>query len=292
MLKQELLRVQGAVEAHLTSLLKGACEGVPARLAEAMTYGALKGGKRLRPFLHMMTARLFEGDEVVALDIACSLELMHSYSLIHDDLPGMDNSPLRRGKPSVQAKFDHHTAILAGSALQNLSFELLTQLPLPEGRRLRLIQHLAQASGARGMMGGQQLDMDAEKSLTSLTLDDISHLQDLKTGALISYALESAHIAFGLDEKIPTCLALYGKNIGLAYQITDDLMDLKGTSQEAGKPIQADQHKASIVTHLGLEKAESFVKSLVDEACISLAPYSANAYSLQELAKSLLGRVA
>lgn len=291
MLKQELLDVQEKVEARLTSLLKEACKDVPTRLGEAMTYGTLKGGKRLRPFLHLMTARLFEGDETIALDIGCALELMHCYSLIHDDLPGMDNSPLRRGNPSVHTKFDMHTAILAGSALQNLAFEILTQLDIPEGRRLQLVQRLAQASGALGMMGGQQLDMDAEKSDLPLTAIEISHLQDLKTGALISYALESATIAFTVEGDIPPSLGLYGKNIGLAFQITDDLMDIKGTSANMGKPTQADDNKATIVTHLGIGKTEALVTTLIDEACTSLVPYGPSAQPLQDLARSLQGRV-
>ena len=279
------------MEKRLTSLLQDACHGTPARLKDAMVYGTLKGGKRLRPFLHLKGAALFDGCETIALDSACALELMHCYSLIHDDLPGMDNAPLRRGKPSVHAQFDEHTAILAGSALQNLAFEILTHLDIPETRRLKLIQRLAEASGSLGMMGGQQLDMDGEKSTTPLGLADISHLQDLKTGALISYALDSAHIAFGQGEELPEALTIYGKNFGLVYQITDDLLDRQSTSHHAGKPTQADAHKATLVTHLGVDKAQALAQSLIDEACASLDSYGSKALPLQALARSLLDRV-
>ncbi len=291
MFKEILLEVQKNIERRLTILLEQAGKKTPKRLASAMTYGTLEGGKRLRPFLHISAAHLFEGDDKVALDIACALELIHCYSLIHDDLPGMDNSPLRRGKPSVHAAFDHSTALLAGSALQNLAFEILTDLDLVDSKRLRLIKRLAQASGATGMMGGQQLDMEAEKTIPPFTLDDISHLQRLKTGALIEYALEAAFIAFAPDSSSLAPLHLYGKNFGLVFQITDDLMDANTTEQTTGKPTQADENKVTLITHFGAEKAEKAAKDLVEEAYQALTPYGDKAIPLQQAIQALLGRL-
>tara|TARA_R110002095_G_scaffold195724_6_gene174430 strand:+ start:525 stop:1412 length:888 start_codon:yes stop_codon:yes gene_type:complete len=289
--KDDLSQVQKAVEKRLVFFLDQACTGVPERLAQAMAYGLLGGGKRLRPFLHLSAARLVGGDEKKALDIACALEMVHCYSLIHDDLPCMDDSPLRRGKPSVHTAFDPATALLAGNALYTLALDILTDLELSETKRLALIRALSKASGASGMMGGQQLDMEAMLSQKPLTLEGITHLQRLKTGALMEVSLACAEIAFEAPQEIKKILALYGRNFGLVFQITDDLLDAKGTSESLGKPSQADENKATFVSCLGLKGAEEKAEVLIKEACQALEPYGLEATPLIQVAHILLTRV-
>lgn len=275
--KGNLVQTQSTVEKRLTFFLERAQIGTPKRLFKAMAHGLLGGGKRLRPFLHLSAARLLKGDQKIALDIAldisCALEMVHCYSLVHDDMPCMDDSPLRRGKPSVQAAFDPATALLAGNALYTLALDILADLDLPETKRLSLIRSLSKASGSSGMMGGQQLDMDAMKSQAPLTLDEITHLQHLKTGALIGVSLECACIAFDAPQDIKDALTLYGNNFGLAFQITDDLLDAQGTSKTLGKPVQMDENKITFVSHLGLEGAQNKATTLVKDACQALEVY-------------------
>ena len=290
--KDDLSHVQDLVEKRLTFFLEQAQKGTPQPLAKAMSYGLLNGGKRLRPFLHLSAARLVGGDESVALDIACALEMVHCYSLIHDDLPCMDDSPLRRGKPSVQAAFDPATALLAGNSLYTLAFEVLTDLDCSEGKRLALINAFSKASGASGMMGGQYLDMAAMSAPHPLTLEEITHLQRLKTGALIEVCLESALIAFDPSPEMARALILYGQNFGLLFQISDDLLDAKGTPETLGKPTQADASKATFVSHFGLDKAEEKAKALVDQTCQVFDVYGEPANPLTQVVRALLTRVA
>lgn len=290
--KDDLSQVQILLEKRLAFFLEQAQKGAPDPLFQAMSYGLLKGGKRLRPFLHLSAARLVGGDEAVALDIACALEMVHCYSLVHDDLPCMDDSPLRRGKPSVQAAFDPATALLAGNALYTLALEVLADLPISEAKRLALIKAASKASGASGMMGGQYLDMAAMSSCNPLSLEDITRLQRLKTGALIEVCLESVNIAFDPSEEMACSLTLYGQSFGLIFQISDDLLDAKGTPETLGKPTQADASKATFISHFGLEGAEEKAKELVGRACQAFEAYGESAEPLTQVVRALLTRVA
>lgn len=288
--KDDLSHVQSLVGKRLAFFLEETQKETPERLAQAMSYGLLNGGKRLRPFLHLSAARLVGGDEAIALDIACALEMVHCYSLIHDDLPCMDDSPLRRGKPSVQAAFDPATALLAGNALYTLALETLTGLDVSEAKRLALIKAFSKASGASGMMGGQHLDMAAMTSSKPSTLEEITHLQRLKTGALIEVCLESVSIAFDPPQEMTRALTLYGQNFGLLFQISDDLLDAKGTPETLGKPTQADEDKATFVSYLGLIGAEGKANALVAQSCQALETYGESAISLTHLVRALLTR--
>lgn len=288
--KDDLSHVQNLVGKRLAFFLVETQKETPERLAQAMSYGLLNGGKRLRPFLHLSAARLVGGDEAIALDIACALEMVHCYSLIHDDLPCMDDSPLRRGKPSVQAAFDPATALLAGNALYTLALEILTGLDISEAKRLALIKAFSKASGASGMMGGQHLDMAAMTSSKPSTLEEITHLQRLKTGALIEVCLESVSIAFDPPQEMTRALTLYGQNFGLLFQISDDLLDAKGTPETLGKPTQADEDKATFVSYLGLIGAEGKANALVAQSCQVLETYGESAISLTHLVRALLTR--
>ncbi len=253
----------------------------------AMRY-ALKGGKRLRGFLVLESARLFGIPAAQSIPAAAAVEALHAYSLIHDDLPAMDNDDLRRGLPTVHRKWDEATAILAGDALQTLAFELLTDPALgPADIRIALIQNLAKASGAEGMVLGQALDMAAE-SAPGLTLQDITTLQAGKTGALIRFAAEAGAI---LAQKDPAPLRHYATALGLAFQIADDILDVTGDPAKTGKRLNKDASagKATFVSLLGLEPARARAKSLIQEAEDALSPY-ANPRNLIAAARFVITR--
>ncbi len=253
----------------------------------AMRY-ALNGGKRLRGFLVLESARLFGVDS--ALPAACSVEALHAYSLVHDDLPCMDDDDLRRGLPTVHRKWDEATAVLAGDALQTLAFALLTDPALgPADRRIALVAGLAKASGAEGMVLGQALDIAAETAATPLTLPQITRLQAGKTGALIRFSAEAGAILAAED---PAPLRSYATALGLAFQIADDILDVTGDPAKAGKRLQKDAAagKATFVSLLGLEAAQARARSLVDEAATALSPYGARAVTLIEAAHFVVTR--
>ena len=237
----------------------------------AMRY-ALQGGKRLRGFLVLESARMFGIPPTQSISAAAAVEALHAYSLIHDDLPAMDNDDLRRGLPTVHRKWDEATAILAGDALQTLAFELLTDPALGSAEtRISLVQSLSTASGAQGMVLGQALDMAAEAN-PNLTLREITDLQSGKTGALIRFAAEAGAIMAGQD---PTPLGTYATALGLAFQIADDILDVNGDPAKTGKRLNKDAAagKATFVSLLGLEAAQSRARALVAEAEAALAPY-------------------
>ncbi|MDZ4310928.1 MAG: farnesyl diphosphate synthase [Cypionkella sp.] len=255
----------------------------------AMRY-ACAGGKRLRGFLTLESARMLGIAPATSIAAATAVECLHAYSLVHDDLPAMDNDSLRRGQPTVHVKWDDATAILAGDALQTLAFDLLTDpaLGTPE-IRLKLIAGLAKASGAQGMVLGQALDIAAESATTPLTLDEITALQAGKTGALIRFATEAGAI---LAEQNPRPLRAYATALGLAFQIADDILDVTGDAAIAGKRLQKDAAagKATFVSLLGLDAARARAKSLVSEACDHLAPYGASAQNLIDCARFTITR--
>lgn len=262
--------------------------GLSGSLPEAMLY-ATKGGKGLRAFLVLESARIHGIYRSAAAAPAAAIEALHAYSLIHDDLPCMDDDDLRRGLPTVHRKWDEATAVLAGDALQALAFELVGNADCPAEQRLTLIKTLAQAAGARGMVGGQMADIAAETAATPLNLDQIIALQAGKTGALINWSAMAGPRMAGAD---PTPLQLYGDCLGLAFQIADDILDVTGDAAKAGKRLQkdADAGKATFVSLLGLETARARAKSLTDEACDHLTPYGAAARNLIDCARFVIAR--
>ena len=255
----------------------------------AMRYAAA-GGKRLRGFLVLESARLHGIELATSMPAAAAVEAMHAYSLVHDDLPAMDNDDLRRGLPTVHVKWDEATAILAGDALQALAFELLTLSALgPADRRIALVAGLAKASGAEGMVLGQALDIAAETAVRSLTLDEIIALQAGKTGALIGFAAEAGALIAGAD---PAPLRRYATALGLAFQIADDILDVTGDEAKTGKRVGKDAKagKATFVSLLGLEGARSQAAALVGEAELALAGYGSRAENLIDAARFVISR--
>src|SRR5437016_13718559 len=243
-----------------------------ARVYEAMRYAALAPGKRLRPFLVLAGAGLFGVARHCALQVAAAVEMVHAYSLIHDDLPAMDNSDLRRGRPTCHKEFDEATAILAGDGLLTMAFEVLAH-PDTHGDsavRCELIAALAAAAGAAGMVGGQMIDLIAEKQ--ALDIGAITRLQRMKTGALIAFSCEAGGILAKAAGELRTALRGYAHDLGLAFQIADDLLDVEGSAAETGKPVGADAAagKATFVSILGAERARAQAGLLVDQAVTQL----------------------
>jgi farnesyl diphosphate synthase len=271
-----------ATESILEQLLAA---GAAPRLLSAMRYSALGAGKRLRPFLVIESAKLFNAPG--ALRVGAALECVHCYSLVHDDLPAMDDDDLRRGKPTTHKKFDEATAILAGDSLLTLAFEILADPKThPDaGIRSELILELAKAAGMNGMAGGQMLDMEADAS----SLEQIIRIQGHKTGALFRFACEAGAI-LGRGDRAP--LRRYADNIGLAFQIADDLLDLDSTPLELGKATQKDyaKGKATFIELLGLEGARLRAKSLTELAIAALEPYGPQADILRIAAQFMTSR--
>ena len=257
---------------------------------EAMQY-ALLGGKKLRGYLVNQSSKLFEIDPSKSIWAACSIEALHAYSLVHDDLPAMDDDDLRRGKPTVHKKWDDATAILTGDALQTLSFQLLTdhRFIVSDAHRLKLAYDLSVASGADGMVLGQALDILAETSDVPLDLDEITRMQRRKTGALIEWSACSGAVMSGED---PSALLEYSKSVGLAFQIIDDILDVEGDPVKVGKRVKKDKNagKATFVSLLGMDTAKKHSVALIDKANEALMPYGNKAKSLQRLANFVISR--
>lgn len=276
------------IEAYLHHVFTG----LPSRgdLYPAMEYSLLAGGKRLRPLLTLACCRLCGGDVELALPLGCAVEMVHTYSLIHDDLPAMDNDDLRRGKPTNHKVYGEATAILAGDGLLTAAFGVIAGAQaLTETQRLAAVRALSMAAGPQGMVGGQILDMDGEDRVLSRA--EVEELQCLKTGALISCAAQMGCIAAMADEKTARAVAGYAEKLGLAFQVRDDILDVTSTTESLGKPIGSDaqQGKATFVTLLGLEACQEWVEQLSNEACASLDGL-AGAGFLQELAQTLVAR--
>ncbi|SNX69764.1 farnesyl-diphosphate synthase [Cereibacter ovatus] len=258
-------------------------------VVQAMRY-AVQGGKRLRGFLVLESARLHGIAPEGAISAAAAIEALHAYSLVHDDMPCMDDDDLRRGLPTVHRKWDECTAVLAGDALQTLAFELVADPALGSAEvRIELVASLAKASGAEGMVLGQALDIAAETAAEPLTLDQITHLQAGKTGALIRWSAEAGAI-LGQADRAP--LRRYATALGLAFQIADDILDVEGDAEKAGKRLQKDAEagKATFVSLLGLDGAKARARALVDEAEAALAPYGTDAGTLIEAARFVISR--
>ena len=266
--------------------------GPQGRVIEAMRYAALSGGKRLRPLLVRESARLFDVPEQQALRAGAAIEMIHCYSLIHDDLPAMDDSALRRGRPTAHVAFDEATAILAGDGLLTEAFAVLAD-PLTHKSpsvRVELVGHLAAAAGAAGMVGGQMIDMAPERA--ELDLAGISHLQRLKTGALILFSCEAGAILGEAGQVERQALLGYAQDLGLAFQIADDILDAESTPEALGKPTGQDANlgKATFVGQLGIEAARERARSLVGSACARLDLFGEKADLLRQTAAFVVDR--
>jgi farnesyl diphosphate synthase len=261
---------------------------------EAMRYSSLDGGKRLRAFFVLAGATLFKVAGLSALRTASAIEFVHAYSLIHDDLPAMDDDDLRRGKPSCHKQFDEATAILAGDALQALAFEVLAHGDTHGDPAVRaaLVTELAKAAGAPGMVGGQMLDLLAEGQESDMSIGAITRLQRLKTGALISFSCTSGAILGKASEPLRAALAAYAHDLGLAFQIVDDLLDIEGSAAELGKTPGKDEAagKATFVSILGKERARAQADLLARQAAAHLEPFGRAADLLRQAAEFVVAR--
>ncbi len=280
-----------AVEAALDTLLP-LPEGHEARLLHAMRYATLSGGKRLRGFLVMEVSSLFGVAEACAARVAASVEMLHAYSLVHDDLPAMDDDDVRRGQPSTHKKFDEATAILAGDALQALAFELLADSDTHSDplARCELVAALGTAAGARGMAGGQMIDMATEGQV--LTAAEVGRLQALKTGRLIQYSAEAGAILGRAAPPLRAHIAAYGRDLGAAFQIADDVLDAVGTTEGIGKTAGKDEAagKATLVALLGVDRARVQAEALAAQAASHLAAFGESADRLRALAAYVVAR--
>ena len=291
LLANGLARISGDIDAAFDALLP-----VPqddrARLVEAMRYAAIGGGKRVRPLLLSATAELYGVDRAVAIRAGVAIESIHVYSLIHDDLPCMDDDAMRHGKPTLHCAFDEATAVLAGDALHAFAFEILADLRSGGDpfTRIELVQALAGASGAGGMAGGQMMDIMAEGS--TFDLQTVTRLQQLKTGALLGAAVEMGAILGKVAIEGRAHLRGYARDIGLAFQIADDLLDHEGNQEAAGKALRKDAAagKQTFVSLLGPDRARDQARMLVDQAIAHLGQHGAEADLLRALARYIVER--
>ena len=259
-------------------------------MSAPIRHAVLNGGKRLRAFLVIHSCNIFEVQKDTAIQAAIAIECLHAYSLVHDDLPCMDDDELRRGKPTVHVKWDEATATLTGDALQALAFELIASLPNTDAIKIvELLKKLAKASGMQGMVLGQAQDIQAEKSEVNLNINDITSLQQNKTGALIEWSAISGAILSNHDDRK---LLDYAKSIGLAFQIQDDILDIEGDAVLAGKRLQKDVSagKATFVSLLGIENAKARAKELIEEAIDALSDYGDKAEPMRQVAKFIIER--
>lgn len=271
-------------------------QGCEKRVVEAMFYSLSNGGKRLRPFLVTASAGLFGISPEQAFPTAAALECLHSYSLIHDDLPAMDNDDLRRGKPTCHKQFDEATAILAGDGLLTYAFELISseQNPFPAPIRCRLISLLANGAGAfDGMVAGQMLDLDTERGAAPAAPETIiKHIEEMKTGRLLRFACEAGAVLGSAPAEQHQALVTYSRKIGIAFQITDDVLDVEGTVEQMGKTLGKDaaQGKLTFVSLYGLEKSKTIAAELIAEAKQALQIFGSKADELRNLADFIISR--
>jgi geranylgeranyl diphosphate synthase type II len=281
---------RAAVDAALDRLMPVE-SAQPPSIHRAMRYSVQAGGKRVRPILCLESARIFTADVTPILPIACALEFIHTYSLIHDDLPALDNDDLRRGKPTCHKKFGEATAILAGDALLTLAFETLANAPVDPGKRVAILSHVAASAGTvNGMVGGQVADIEAEGHAIQPT--DLEYIHRSKTAALIRASVVAGAIGGGAEEDNVTRLMRFGETIGWAFQVVDDILDVEESSAALGKTAGKDaaQQKATYPSLYGLEKSREFAKELENRAMAEIEPYGARAARLRELAELIVQR--
>ena len=268
----------------------------PQRFMTAMRYASLAGGKRLRPFLLVEAARLFDAHGEGVMRAACALEMIHCYSLVHDDLPAMDDDDLRRGRPTTHKAFDEATAILVGDGLLTFAFDVTADPKTHPDPAIRaeLVLQLARHSGLGGMVGGQILDLEAEAATMPHTADGVIRIQSMKTGALLHYAVLAGAILGGADAEATAAMSRYGMAIGAAFQVADDILDVEADEEALGKKTgkDADRNKATLVAALGLEAARARRDALAQEAIRALdaIPQAADAEILREAARFAVSR--
>jgi len=293
LLTEHLKQVQAEIDSVFDAMLP-VPRDTSERLIEAMRYAAIGGGKRVRPLLVVSTASLFGVNRESALRAGAAVEAIHVYSLIHDDLPCMDDDDLRHGKATLHKVFDEATAVLAGDALHALAFEILADVETSADpfTRSELILTLGQASGMHGMAGGQMMDMVADQEGVQYDLHTITRLQQLKTGALLAASVEMGAILGKVQPAGRAHLRAYARDIGLAFQIADDLLDVEGDQEKAGKALRKDngQGKQTFVTLMGVDKAREQARALVDQAVLRLACYGQEADILRALARFIVER--
>jgi farnesyl diphosphate synthase len=279
------------VDAALERAIPAASES-PQRLHAAMRHATLDGGKRMRPLLVYATGTAFGAEESTLDAPAAAVELIHAYSLVHDDLPAMDDDAQRRGKPTTHVAFDEATAILAGDALQSLAFELLADATAPSQTCVAMLRELAVAAGARGMCGGQALDLAATGNGAAIDIDALQRLHALKTGALLRAAVRLGAIAADVDAKTVVRLDAFGDALGLAFQIRDDLLDVEGDSDTLGKTAGKDaaQAKATFPALLGIDASRARLQQLALTMREALAPFGSSTDALAELGRQAIER--
>jgi len=293
-------RIEESLDEYLPRLDAGAEAACPARLAMAMRYSVLGGGKRLRPVLCLMATDACGGSSEAALPAACALEMVHTYSLIHDDLPAMDDDDLRRGRPTNHQAFDEATAILAGDGLLTLAFEVIAKEVRPSSAALRCVAILAEAAGPTGMVAGQMADLQAEgraekggwRSPSEVTLAALEAIHRRKTGALLRAPLKMGAVIAQAPDACVDALGRYGKAIGLAFQIVDDLLDVQGDETKLGKRVGKDSElgKWTYPRFLGVDGSSRRARQLADEAIAALEPIGPRGELLRNLALALLER--
>ncbi len=290
-LKEALARIQSDIDAAFDAYLP-VPNDTSARLIEAMRYATIGGGKRVRPLLLASVAELYGVDRTAAIHAGCAVEAIHAYSLIHDDLPCMDDDDLRHGKPTVHRAFDEATAVLAGDALHALAFDILVRPEITGDPfvRAELVAALARASGHEGMAGGQMMDMASDGQ--DYDLRQVTRLQQLKTGALLAASVEMGAILGRVAPEGRVHWRAYARDIGLAFQIADDLLDVEGDPDKAGKALRKDegQGKATFVTLMGVEPARAQARMLSDQAIARLASHGEDASLLKALARYIVER--
>ena len=289
-LEEKRSKINAALSEHTRPASK------ESRLCEAMRYSLLGNGKRLRPILCIASAEAVGGsfNDGLLLDVACAIEMIHAYSLIHDDLPAMDDDVLRRGRPTCHIRFDEATAILAGDALLTLAFETISAAAAHEpgmaAKLLSISGRIARAAGPRGMIEGQMRDMISENQ--DIGIESLKEIHMLKTGALIEASVLSGALIAGADEKSLSLLSTYARNLGLAFQVTDDVLNIEGDPEIMGKSAQTDamRHKSAYPALIGLEESKKYAERLVEDAVASLAGFGPGARPLEEIAKYVLLR--